>query len=935
MAVRRILADQSFVGLGQIFVTVFYCFNEDYQKYIPPPNLIKPPPCNSENEESRIWSDFSFQPLGKADDFLALESMIENSQDGCQLLPPKDLTGHPYLSPEKAKQVNEWVVPATSMLDPSTNQSSDGVASRQLESPSHKPTGHTKTPGIKVRRPVQPPQLNSVSKTKSVSHEVVSSESQVEPSGKTVLTTPRKRWKMKYEPNLGSSDAAQASDTKVEKDIGDHKPLEKPVISNTSKPEDTSYVPIKSDSTKYALNRYPIKAIKPDIAHSKAEKGGRNKPMMEGKPAKKDNELIDVRTPVNATRLDHPPLLFNTPALIPEPSTSVAGIPEPTDASGKRSMTSVDACFADLAGLNIAGVTNVDGSASSVSMQDSSSSKSNFPEQDARLQRLKLAYNKHLPSTIAKGFVKPCKRRGDVNRLLEKQVIDDYERSQRPEAEQSVRETENRQYHHTMNQKAGKSGQKSKSKVASAAKKQATLEDAWGMSKQKKQLVSLETQNSSVKSDSMVLATAETEQKAKRNVGEDIERVFAAMKPMLQAAEAFPGMLVLEVQLGLVIIPFVPKAYDDKLISLNEWSKIFQLQSGLTAPSTKFVNRLTACGAEIDRIVDLKTSKSAGRSRLFRQEYSEYDICYEFHCRTNANELLIIAVDERGGYTIQTPKSTIGSVNMHFPRKVWDARAVVSVQNRRISPEVEETAKYLADHIWIPAEKSIRVHTALPKSSKIAIQKVFMKRWTRHQYCRPHESLGCEHNPSEGHDIFLQVMEVQDLFIGTVTQALSEIEYIRARYTRSEEMVCRGRIWYELSLVSPAIETILKTNMNLEVGERTEDWRGPDLFGNTAAFFTGQPPSPVATAIGSAGIAELCQVAREVVDKMDGVGACNRGPMSPDTQRFPAINSQGNKGWSHEDLESVKEVESVVARVNEGPMDVAVIKRERAVKEFW
>lgn len=929
MAVRRILADPSWDGLGQMFVTVFYSFDEDYQRYIPPPNLIEPPLCSSENGKCRIWSDFSFQPLGKPDDFLALESMMENSQDECQLLPPKDITGHPYLSPEKAKQVNEWVVPAASMLDPSTSQSAEGVVSR--------PTEHTsvKAPGIKVRRPVQPPQVDSVSKAKSMSPEVAPSESQVEPNGKLITNTPRKKWKMKYEPNLGSSDAAQASDTKVETDIGNRKPLERPVISNTPKPEGRPYVPIISDSTKNGLNRYPTRAIKPDITHSKAEKGDRNKQMIRSKPPKKDDELIDVRTPVNATRLNHPPLLFNTPALIPEPSISVAGIPEPTDASEKRSTISVGARFADLAGLSIAGATNVDESTSSVSMQDSSSSKSNFPEQDARLQRLKLAYNNHLSSTVSKSFVKPCKRPGDVNKLLEKQVIDDYERSQRSEAEQSVRETENRHYHHIMNQKAGKPGQKSKNKVASAAKKQATLEDAWGMPKQKKRLGSLKTQNPSVKGDSMAPATAETEQKAKRNIGEDIERVFAAMKPMLEAAEAFPGILVLEVQLGLVLIPFVPKKCGDKLISLNEWSRIFQLQSGLTAPSTKFVNRLTACGAEIDRIVDLKPSKSVGRPRLFQQEYSEYDICYEFHCRTKANELLIIAVDEQGGYTIQTPKSIIGAVNMHFPRKIWDARAVLSVQNRHNSPEVEEAAKYLADHIWIPAEKSIRVHTALPKGSKITIQKVFMKRWTRHRHIRSDEALGCEQNANEGHDIFLQVMEVQDLFIGTVTQDLSEVEYIRARYTKAEEMVCRGRVWYELSLVSPAIETILKTNMNLEVGERTEDWRGPDLFGDTAAFFTGQPPSPVAAAIGPAGIAELCQVAKEVVNKMDGVGTCNRGPMSPDTQRVPAINSQGNKGWSHEDLESVKEVESVVARMNEGPMAVGVIKQEQAEKEFW
>jgi hypothetical protein len=44
-------------------------------------------------------------------------------------------------------------------------------------------------------------------------------------------------------------------------------------------------------------------------------------------------------------------------------------------------------------------------------------------------------------------------------------------------------------------------------------------------------------------------------------------------------------------------------------------------------------------------------------------------------------------------------------------------------------------------------------------------------------------------------------------------------------------MIQRGKAWYELSLVSPTIETILETNEALEVGERTEEWCSVDYLG--------------------------------------------------------------------------------------------------------
>ena len=154
-------------------------------------------------------------------------------------------------------------------------------------------------------------------------------------------------------------------------------------------------------------------------------------------------------------------------------------------------------------------------------------------------------------------------------------------------------------------------------------------------------------------------------------------------------------------------------------------------------------------------------------------------------------------------------------------------------------------------------------------------------------------------------------------------------------------MIENGKVWHELSLVSSAVETILKTNASLEAGERTKEWRSSDLFGDAATSLTSQPvdspKSSVAAAIGNTGIADMLQVAKAVVEKMDNVGACNRGPLSPCMQ-IAVVKPQANNGRSFDELESVKEVESVAVRVNPGPVDEKADKQEEAElaeKAYW
>ncbi|KAL4943798.1 hypothetical protein BDV06DRAFT_234275 [Aspergillus oleicola] len=913
----RILADLATLGL--MFVTVAHYLDDDTQLYTPYRNLVQPPLCNGDSKNSRIWNNFMFQEIGSGHEFAAMDSTQDNYSTDIQLIPSKIVANHPYLSPEKENQVKQWVADGP-LPEVGENAPDFGdVASSQTQMVvAAKPSSTTKkAPAIKIRRVAasKPPAPNTA--PNQPSGELQGAQSSGAPN--------RKRWMMQYEPDASIPPTSQTSATQSKKPIND--------------------LPNAPDN----LDQCSTRAPKPGIGGPKPEKTASSthstqKPQANAiikplgkpttRPREKHNMLVDIAIPVITPGFSHPNLLFDTPALVPDQPSFSSGDCSLVDTGSELSKTASDVHTSGLASQIILGAAGCNSSTSDPGhLQDASSSTSDFPHLTARLENLNVVYNSRLTSTGPNSTAKPSQRAGEYNRILEKQMLEGLERSHKPETHRAVDEVKNRKYHRTMKQKAGKPNQKSKTK---AAAKQATLEDAWGMPKSKKP--------SGMGSKSPVTADAarktQSHRKQEPSVDEDVKQLFEAMKSTLEAAEAFPGIVTLEIQFGLVIVPILPKTCSDILMSCADWSKIFQPRNGMPAPTTKFIDRLTVCGSEIDHIVDLKKSKSQGKSRMFEQDYSEYGISYEFHCRARVDELLIIAIDEQGGYKIQNPKSLLGAVNMHFPRRIWDARAVVGsvVPYRPGShPEFEKVAKYLADHLWIPAEKYIRIHTSLPKESKMTIEKVFVKRWTRHRYLR------ADGPPSPSHatmspEILLQVTEVQDLFIGIGTHQSSDRQYVRARYSTTEEMIQRGKVWYELSLVSSALETILKTNAALETGERTEEWRSSDLFGDAAASLAGQPSdspnSPVAAAIGNAGIADLLRVSKAVAEKMDQVGACNRGPFGPSMQ-VVATKSQVNHGRDFDELESVKEVESVAARINPGLFDEETIKQEQAEKDYW
>ena len=1081
-----------------MFVTVLLSFDEEAQSFKAPSNLLNPPHVTEEPGRSRIWNGFTFQGIGKGDEYLALDKSDERATGESQTIASSLSAPHPYLTAEKAKQVNQWVVEGVEMERTISTPEAESKNVPQLDSAPVQTSGPApapkRPPGIKGRRPIpldkdRPPSTPERGEAKS---ELKMTQA-LEPKDKTPereisqapeleedTHKPRRKWRMIYNAEA-SITGQQATDPIAEASApqGFSSPLKG--VPNSTYPtvsEEKSYLPPTFDTSRYRLNRSAPQTMKGTWGNCQGRRTNPNPIRAPEKKHSKRKALVDVFEPRAAGNTStHPVLSFHHPALVPANpvSDSIEVLSHPTmddlvvQGMSNNSLDLAGLTFEDPSiplelnsSISVRGATSSgndrdtsstndrasfsgdgrdsspsddrvassgddrvaasndgrdilprnDREASSGNNRETSSgnaramssSSGSIPEQTERLASLSKVFKESDDDgtpLVVEGAYNTAPRLRLTQGTLAQDKVMALERAHRTDRH-SGNEVVTRDFHRTMAQRAPRPSNQVQSKAGNKAKKQATLEDAWGWGTHKKRPVRNQpakvsgTQPGPGPKEGKLatpMGQVQARQKPQSDKGldnvmdnrrdEDIKKLYEAFKPTLEAAESFPGSMSLEVQIGLLLIPPTPQICSEHFISLNEWNKIFQPRNGLAAPTTKFISRLTTSGADVDHLVNLKTSKAEGKRRLFEQEYDEYNVSYEYHCRTKSGELLVMAIDEQGNHTVRQPISPLGGVNLHFPGQIWDAMAVINRVTEHLpgaSPEFEEAAQYMVDHLWIPADRPLLcVFTRLPDGNKVTIEKVFLKRWTRHRFIRSNEaplnSTHCSNDSTSdvissvkdqavqaanasapvpldetnckvqgsstdetqtNEDLYLQILEVQDLVIGTTPDE----QAVRARALQPQEMIRRGRLWYEASLISPAIESILKSNANVEVGERTEDWCSVDLFGRDAAFIgdkqksstSDTPTGPVATAIGYGGLGDLLRLARVVVGKADGIGYWNEGPGAVVAEgALVTLPAPASKGIDFDELESVKEIGSA------GPHNdmTGPAALEQLEREFW
>lgn len=1023
VGLRRILADPAAnmaSRLRQMHVTLLLNFDSEAQLYVLPDNLKAPAPCTSQPGRSRIWQDFKFQELGNGDSYLTLEADAEkeaslttesyevdteckgSSSDMTSEVP---VVEHPYLTEEQVKEVGRWV-------SDGWKNGAVGADLKQEIAPLSKPSkdmerngqvtaaGPKRVAGIKTRRPLvaEEPLIPRVHtpEGKIMKEMAPSTETSGSRSPEKDKLEPRdngcKRWVMTYDASPSQTELALSQENNEstpvsQTGIAGHSDVG--VTSNRlipETPERLVYISGIKFPSDFDRNKYGSPGKTPAIQKGQRRSGDNSK----GETPSKSVQLIDIFGPSDTSLLpsDQRILSFDQPALIPVPTTNTAE-DDPFTAEAVDDVEREESPSSDYeTAPSESGISGITHENAPYDVGSDTFSSRRIQELRNALETQDLEEELDIASVVS-----TLPSQYSIANSMYKERLAELERASMKESKQSTDERSSRQFRRTMGHRAPRPGTTSSRKAEMKAKRQATLEDAWGMrpvSGRKSDAASAEDKKASENkkqppSGTQILSHKKEKMKqgeSDRRTEDSLKRLFDALQPILDAAQSFPGKLSLEMQIGLILIPLLPKTYKGDLISSDEWNRIFNPRSGVFVPSTNFVQRVTSSGADVDHIVDLKTSKAEGKRRLFNQEYTDYAVQYEYHCRAKNDQAIILVIDEAGNITVRKPTVTLGAVNLHFPHHAWDLNAVVSgftEQIRGSDKELDEAISHITNNLWIPPDKSLlRLYTRIPKGNELNVDKVLMRRFTLHRTLRSERHTDSHHKIPAGvnkmkqasevetgepnaieesqPDVYLKITEVQDLWTG-VTPA--DNRALRARCGSANEMIEKGRLWYEVSIISPAIGDVLNSNSSLEVGEYTQDWSPTDLMGNEAHIVlqgnekkgkaNGQDsvkiPSPIAMAIGSAGIGEMFRVASTVLQKMDGVGFWNLGPGLEaarnaarfealfSTNNFPAVTVTGapsmamvktdTKGKNFEELESVKEMES------------ASVVGEKEVLDFW
>ena len=243
------------------------------------------------------------------------------------------------------------------------------------------------------------------------------------------------------------------------------------------------------------------------------------------------------------------------------------------------------------------------------------------------------------------------------------------------------------------------------------------------------------------------------------------------------------------------------------------------------------MDRLTTSWVDANFIVDRKLPSG---NRMFSKSPAEVRVTYIIKCaNTYTKEDITVEVDQDGKHTFYINPLSVGSINCHFPKRVWDARFEIT-ETAIADLNFQDPLRSVVDNLWVRTGPRVTIggRTGNPE---IKVTGILVHRQTSHP-------------SSTNPDLQLRLTEVQDL----VLLRCPEPQF-QAYAAPEEDMIHNGnRIWLEASISSTVADEVLKENRTMEFGE-VANWTLENIVGMCI-------------------ITDMFRLAEQVVTRIDSVG---------------------------------------------------------------
>lgn len=255
---------------------------------------------------------------------------------------------------------------------------------------------------------------------------------------------------------------------------------------------------------------------------------------------------------------------------------------------------------------------------------------------------------------------------------------------------------------------------------------------------------------------------------------------------------------------------------------------------------------------------------------IFSETPAETGITYVIECANrHTKQEYRVEVDQTGKSTVYHKPQSIGSVNCHFPKRVWDASFRVT-ETTLANLDPRDPVKFIMDHVWVRSSALAVIGGRTP-GGDVSITSVAVRR---------QKAYTCLHKQ----DLLLRLTEVQELALVWRSE-----QQFQAYAEPHDDMVKDdNRIWWEASITSEAADRTLAENETLELGEVAK-WTLDDIVGMYV-------------------IHDMFHVAEQIVTRIDSVGySCVPVlfPPPPSTSKSIAISASKTsrdkkyaQGWS-------------------------------------